>query len=85
MNPPTSSFEEVLATEDPQLLVYREVADALRQAYQSNKEAERYHLRGALRAATHHSEVARRLVQQAHVQLQSLSRAPVPAACAVLD
>lgn len=61
--------------EDPSLQALREVAEALRHAYQFNKQAERYHLRGAKAAALHQLSLAGRQVQRAQAQLRSLALA----------
>ena len=68
-------------SEDLPLQVYREVADALRQAYQLNKEAERYHRRGAQAAALHQVRQAGRHVHhaQARLRLLAIEQAPGPA------
>ena len=45
--------------EDPVLTRFRETAQALRMAYRYNREAERYHMGGALRAAQRQARLAR--------------------------
>lgn len=70
-----TSCEDNEGTEDAEdllLQTHHEVAEALRQAYQLNKQAERYHLRGAGAAALHQVQQAGRQVQRAQARLQRL-------------
>jgi hypothetical protein len=60
------------ADEDPVLLRFRETAEALRLAYRFNREAERYHLGGAPRAAQRQAQLAQAHARTAEGLLRTL-------------
>jgi hypothetical protein len=58
--------------QDPALLCHQALAQALRLAYERNRQAERYYQRGAVRAARHETAQLARCLGAAQQQLQAL-------------
>ena len=58
--------------EDQALQCHFAVAQALRMAYERNRQAERYHLRGALRAARYEATQLAQFLHAAQQQLLAL-------------